>query len=187
MPLHWLYIGGRFGWTPARIQSEPDWKNPDKRYVENRYETINGALSFTTALMPEAIPFFSRFVFQLEGVFNYDFLPIEVMTVTPGALLKFQAYRQGNQLYSIFGGAYAPFTLNKNIAYDQAFQVGWIAGASFGAKLDPLPGVFFIDIRYSADLYDTYVTKVGEGYGEGYRRSSVTVSFGYEFGVITKK
>jgi len=183
MPLHWLYVGGRFGWTPARIQSEPSWNNPDKRHVENRYETINAALSFKTALVPEAIPFFSHFVFQLEGVFNYDFLPVEVMTITPGALLKFQAYRQGNQLYSVFGGAYTPFTLNNNIAYDQVFPIGWIAGVSFGAKLDPLPGVFFIDMRFSMDLYDTFV----KADGEGYRRSSVTLSFGYEFGIITKK
>jgi hypothetical protein len=183
MPLHWIYLGARFGWTPLRIQGAPGWSNPNERYVANYYDSINAAISFTAGLAPESVPFFSRFVMQLEGVYNYDLKTLNAMTLTPGALLKFQAYRQGNMLFSLFGGAYTPFALNDKIAYDQTFPIGWTAGVSFGGKLDPIPGIFFIDLRYSADLYDTYV----KADGEGFRRSAVTICIGYEFGIVVKK
>ena len=193
MPLQWIYVGGRVGATPLRMQNTPSWKGADERYVDNRYETLNAALSISIALFPEHIPFFSRFVVQAEGLFSYDFQgPTDpntgvyspsVMTVTPGALLKFQAYRHGNMLISLFGGAYSPFTLSDKIAYSHLIPIGWTAGLNFGGKLDPLPGIFFIDVRYSGDLFDTYVTKDSEGY----RRNAVSICIGYEFGFITKK
>jgi len=183
MPLHWMYIGGRAGLTPLRMQAEPAWDDPDTRHVANHWQTMNAALSFTGSLAPESVPFFSRFAAQIEGVLNYDWSPVTVMTITPGALLKFQAYRQGNMLFSLFGGAYTSMLINDTIAYDSAFPVGLHFGLSFGAKLDPLPGIFFIDMRFSMDLFNTYV----RADDEGYKRRSVTISFGYEYGVITKK
>jgi hypothetical protein len=183
MPLHWMYIGGRGGLTPLRMQAEPGWEDPDTRHVANHWQTMNAALSFTASLAPESVPFFSRFAAQIEGVLNYDWAPITVMTISPGALLKFQAYRQGNMLFSLFGGAYTSMLLSDTIAYDSAFPIGLHFGLSFGAKLDPLPGIFFIDMRFSMDMFNTYV----RADDEGYKRRSVTISFGYEYGVITKK
>jgi hypothetical protein len=186
MPLQWIYVGGRFGWIPARIQALPvsdDWKNPDPRHELQDYQSINGALSLSVALAPESVPFFSRFLFQAEGNFNYDFYPIETKSIAPAALLKFQAYRHGNLLFSLLGGAYTPFALDDQLAYDQIFPVGITFGANFGGKLDPIPGIFFIDMRFSMDLFNTYV----RADDEGYRRMALTLSIGYEFGFITKK
>jgi len=193
MPLQWIYIGLRVGASPLRLQDKPIFSgitNPDERYVESRYESVNAAFTLSLALFPEAIPFFSRFVLQAEGVFNYDLEPQSdkstspsTMTIIPTALLKFQVYRHGNTLISVFGGAYTPFTLNDNIAYGSLVPIGWTTGLSFGGKLDPLPGIFFIDLRYSNDEFNTFVLKDDEAY----RRKSVTVSIGYEFGFITKR
>jgi len=191
MPLQWIYVGGRFGMTPLRMQGSPNWKDADPRYVENRWESINAAITVSIALFPEAIPFFSRFVAQVEGVFNYDMEPSSdksgspsTMTITPTALLKFQAYRQGSILISLFGGAYTPFSLSTDkIAYSSRFPIGWTAGLSFGGKLDPIPGVFYIDLRFSSDVFNTFVLKDDEAF----RRKAVTISVGWEYGFITKK
>jgi len=194
MPLQWIYLGARVGATPLRIQSTPkfpDVEEPDERYVENRFETLNASVFGSIALFPEHIPFFSRFEVQVEGTFTYDLEPYEkansqspsTMTVTPAVLLKFQAYRHGNMLFSLFGGAYTPFTFSDKIAYGNLIPIGWTAGLSFGGKLDPLPGIFFIDLRYSNDEFNTFVTKDDEAY----RRRAVTISLGYQYGFITKK
>ena len=199
MPLQWIYVGARVGATPLRLQDPAkfnDGSTADDRYVENRFESLNASLAASIALFPEHIPFFSRFEVQAEGTFNYDFLPYDnaknssspaTMTVTPTALLKFQAYRHGNMLFSLFGGAYTPFSLNDNIAYGDfgllPIPLGWTAGLSFGGKLDPLPGIFFIDMRYSSDEFNTYVIEDQEPY----RRRAVSISIGYQYGFITKR
>jgi hypothetical protein len=183
MPLHWIYVGGRFGWTPLRMQNNPSWENPDERYIFNDYRSLNGAVSFSIAFFPESVPFFSRFCFQGEVMFNYDIEPVPTMTLMPTALLKCQVYRYGNMLFSVFGGAYTPFKLDDNIAYGSVFPLGITFGTSLGGKIDPVPGIFFIDLRFSVDLFNTYVTADNEGY----RRASLTISVGYEYGLITKK
>jgi len=196
MPLQWIYIGARFGATPLRMQDTPKFEgidNPDTRFVENRYETINPAITFSLALFPESVPFFSRFIVQAEMVLNYDLEPRSnkplippTMELVPTALLKFQIYRYGSMLFSIFGGAYTPLNLSPDIIqYGSKFPIGWTAGISFGGKLDPIPGIFSIDLRYSNDEFNTFVIK--DKADEAYRRKAVTISVGYEFGFITKK
>jgi len=178
MPLHWMYLGGRIG-----AQARPNWSGSNQ--TDNLY-SANGAVSFSLALFPESVPFFSRLVFQVEGIFNYNFYPVQTfteMTVSPGALLKFQAYRQGNLLWSIFGGAYNSISLNKNIHYDYDLfpNIGWTAGMNFGGKFDPLPGIFYIDVRFSKDEFNTWID------GQDYHRMAVTLCIGYEYGFVTKK
>ena len=199
MPLHWMYAGGRFGGSLRRqdIPSEhsfgpsSDGWDPDKTHVYNEWKTINAAVSFTVAFFPESVPFFSRFCFQAEGLFTQEWFPSEASpfsttTITPGALLKFQAYRHGNMLISVFGGAYTPFRLGDTedlIAYSSKFPVGWTVGLTFGGKLDPLPGIFFIDMRLSFDEFNTFVKKDDEAY----RRRTFTLAVGYEYGFVVKK
>ncbi|MDR2575492.1 MAG: hypothetical protein LBC52_03515 [Treponema sp.] len=194
MPLQWIYIGARVGGS-LRMQGLPSWEGAVNTYVESRYETINAALSVSSALFPEHIPFFSRFVVQGEGLFNYDFKPDPVMeslspstmTIIPAVLLKCQVIRHGNTLISLFGGAYTSFRIGdtmKTINYSHSFPIGWTAGLTYGGKVDPIPGIFFFDVRISGDLFDTYVI---EPWQEGYRRTAVSVSIGYEYGLFTKK
>jgi len=197
MPLQWIYVGARFGGA-FRMLNAPKWDgipDPDPRYVQNRIETINAAASISSAIFPETIPFFSRFVVQLEAVFNYDlqgpvldpvlgyYVPA-TMTLTPTAMIKYQAYRYSNILFTLFGGVYTPINFSTDkIAYGSLIPIGWTAGMTFGGKLDPVPGIFFIDVRYSSDEFNTFVLKDDEAY----RRKAVTISVGYEFGFITKK
>jgi hypothetical protein len=183
MPLQWLYVGGRFGWTPSRIQSaltdEPG--NPNVYY-----DTINGAISFSTAVAPESVPFFCRFLFQIEGILNYDFRPnltSSTMSINPTALFKFQAYRHGNLLFCLLGGAYTSFHIDDITKYESSFPIGWTAGATFGGKLDPAPGIFFFDVRFSMDLFNTRIMPSQDGF----KRRALTISIGYEYGFITKK
>jgi hypothetical protein len=183
MPLHWMYAGGRFGWTPLRMQGAPKDQDYGITYSGNEYKTLNGAVSFSISLFPDSVPFFSRLSVQAEGMINLDFEPISATTLIPSVLLKGQAYRIGNLLFSLFGGAYLPIPLDDNISYNSDFPIGITAGATFGGKFDPVPGIFFIDVRYSMDLFDTTVKKDGGGY----RRNSLTISIGYEYGFITKK
>jgi hypothetical protein len=194
MPLHWIYIGLRFGLIPLRMQMEPDWgSNPD--YIGNTYETLNGALTFSLAFFPESVPFFSRLGLQVEGVFNYNWKD-QSMAFIPTALLTFQAYRHGHTLITLFGGAYSPLMdytngnslIDDKIAYgwtkeDSGLFLGWTVGLSFGGKLDPLAGVFYIDLRFSQDMFFTYM----KADDEGYKRRDLTITFGYQYGIITKK
>jgi hypothetical protein len=193
MPLQWIYFGGRVGATPLRMQVA-GWEGANERYVQNRYESVSAALSLSTALFPEHIPFFSRFEVQAEGLFTYDFQgPVDsagyytpsTMSITPGVLLKFQAIRHGNMLFTLFGGAYTPFPLNDNVYYKGGLiiPIGWTAGLTYGGKIDPIPGVFYIDLRYSSDEFNTFVTKDNEGF----KRRAVSVSIGYGYGLFTKK
>ncbi|MDR2924065.1 MAG: hypothetical protein LBU85_12085 [Treponema sp.] len=194
MPLQWIYVGGRFGWTPLRMQTLPvsPGANPQPYYVDNYWETLNGAITGSIAFFPESVPFFSRFALQIEGIFNYDFSPIESVSILPAALLKFQAYRQGSMLFSLYGGAYTAFSLKKTIQYvsylSDFLPIGWTAGINFGGKIDPIPGIFFLDLRFSMDLFNTLIKDNPPiPPDEGYRRMAITVSIGYEFGFITKK
>jgi hypothetical protein len=205
MPLHWMYVGVRGGLSPLRMQTaptefsfkpneDPDWGkwegvDLDKfnKHVLNEWQTYNVALSFNIAFFPDSVPFFSRFGLQVEGVFKWDTNPIETMTIVPGALLKFQAYREGDLLISLFGGAYTPILplgeTEKLIRYSEKFPVGWTVGGSFGSRLEGIPGVFFIDIRWSQDLFNTYVLADDEGY----KRRELAISVGYEFGFVRKR
>ena len=196
MPLHWIYVGGRFGMSPLRMQGKTseasfgppkkDW-HPDERHVLNEWQTLSGAITFSIAFFPESVPFFSRFGLQVEGIYTYDWHPLKTTTITPAALLKFQVYRHGSMLFSLFGGAYSPILplgdTKDLIAYSSLFPIGWTVGLTFGGKLDPLPGIFYIDMRYSNDEFNTFVLADGEGF----KRKDVTISVGYEFGFITKK
>jgi len=185
MPLQWIYVGARFGWNAVNLNNPPTWKPYDNRHLYADYRAINGAVSGSIAFFPESVPFFSRFSFQAEVIFNYDIGALQTITLIPAALLKCQVYRQGNILFSVFGGAYMPFPLDKDetIAYSIKPPVGITAGVTFGGKFDPVPGLFFIDLRFSMDLFNTFV----RADDEGYRRMSMTLSVGYEFGFITKK
>jgi len=194
MPLQWIYVGARVGASPLRLQEPPNWKEYDDLYVENRFESVNASVFGSIALFPEHIPFFSHFEVQAEATLNYDFAPYKnakdssspaSMRLTPAALLKFQVYRQGDMLFSLFGGAFTPFSFNDNIKFSNLIPIGWTAGLSFGGRLDPLPGIFFIDMRYSSDEFNTYV--ITEWDEEAYRRKTVTISLGYQFGFITKR
>jgi hypothetical protein len=64
-----------------------------------------------------------------------------------------------------------------------AFPIGWTAGVSLGGKFNPVPGIFFVDMRFSMDLFDSKVKATQEGY----RRMAVSLCVGYEYGFITKK
>jgi len=188
MPLHWMYIGLRAGWTP-RMQAAPAWGGSgidefDKKYIGNNVENLSAALTFNMAFFPESVPFFSRLGLQAEGAIKYNWKE-ESLLLVPTALLTFQVYRHGHMLFTLFGGAYYPFTFDDNIAFGwtDGLPIGWTVGLTFGGKLDPLAGIFYIDIRYSQDMYYTYVKK----YDEAYKRGDVTISVGYQYGIITKK
>jgi len=217
MPLHWIYIGGRVGWS-SRFQFVPDfliqpekdrtWQAPDGAgpddgyysYVQNCFDTLSAAIFVSLALFPESVPIFSRFNLQLEGIFNYDHdigkedKPIPLMTFSLALPFKTHLYREGNTLLSFFLGPYATLFLNKFMnLQDVGFcyqrnnpipvPLGATAGLSFGGKLDPIPGLFFIDMRFSMDFFNTIVKKNDEGY----TRWAATISLGYEYGIIRKR
>jgi len=194
MPLQWMYVGVRAGGA-LRMQERPTEYETEHYYKGNFYDTINAAVLYSIAFFPESVPFFSRFGLQVEGVFNYDMditnnkQKIPAMTISPTALLKCHIYRQGNMLYSIFAGAYTTFPISdtiKTFAKYQPFPVGLTAGLCFAGKIDPIPGLFFIDLRYSRDQFKSN-TIVSADRDREFRRSAVTISVGYEFGIITKK
>lgn len=183
MPLHWMYVGLRLGWVPFQNQTAPEWgTNP--AYVGNFYKTLNMAATYSMAFFPESIPFFSRLGLRAEAAFSYN-LENQSMTIIPTAMLNLQVYRHGHMLVSLFGGAYYPFNLDGKVAYGwtNGLPIGLTAGISFGGKLDPVPGVFYIDIRFSQDMFYTYVKRDSEAF----KRREVTLSIGYEFGFIPKK
>jgi hypothetical protein len=65
---------------------------------------------------------------------------------------------------------------------ENLFSLGWRAGFEGGVHLGP--GVLFLDVSFSSDLTSSFFDY--NGGDQEYKRSWVTLSVGYTFGLITK-
>jgi hypothetical protein len=73
-----------------------------------------------------------------------------------------------------------PLTGEESASYSFSPPVGFLGGVSTAFPAGP--GMFFADLRYAADLGSSKVN----GGGDSYRRGSVALSVGYEWGFFRK-
>jgi TolB-like protein len=145
----------------------------------------------------------SAFALQAEAVFEQSTVDFMVRSMndtsasfTSSALiipiLAKLTFRPGIFLLSPFVGAHFTLPLGQmdysdgydDVSYDYSAPVGLSAGADIGIKLGS--GVLFADIRY---LMDSDYTRISDGYGvlSVYKRKQVSISLGYEFGLINRR
>jgi hypothetical protein len=184
-PRYWLYLGPRAGgvtrFYTAAMPSGGGYLDMDG--IGFNFEAgLQARLDFLPWLGIQAemmitmdsisfIPFVDGEA-QKEDTIN--FMPLMVPV-----LLK-PSFRPGRAIISPYGGIYLNFLLDSDYRFDPLF-LGITGGLSLGAKIGP--GNIFVDTRYGYDLGDI----TGASTEPTYRRSMVSISIGYEFGLIKRK
>jgi hypothetical protein len=155
------------------------------------------------------VPLFS---IQAEAVFTWDNAPLWQYTLNDnqkdvdrytqkltGLTLQFPLMAKLNfypgkfRLSPFFGGYFivplgemkmdSPRDEKKSYSYSVSLPLGLLGGLSASYPMGP--GLIFADLRYVADLGEPELQ--GGSEIETYRRHMITVSFGYEFGLIKKQ
>jgi len=125
---------------------------------------------------------------QFEGIAMHDFNN-DTFSLTLPALLRFTA-RRGTSSFSLLGGAYMFMSLPPFLGDDPKITfpddgigpfAGWGYTAGFGMGNRVGPGNFFVEMRLSNDMFTSRME-----WGD-FRRSTVSVSVGYEFGFLNRR
>ncbi|MDR1972992.1 MAG: hypothetical protein LBQ46_13855 [Treponema sp.] len=197
----WLYLGFRVG--PSLRFYTPSGDTP---YTGGDTH----APSLDTALQAN-VRILSFLSFQAEAVFTWD--SASIWAYRPGSNNEIDRYTWDYSAYSLqfpltlhlnfyprrfrvspFLGTYLLVSLGDlevgnslgggKEAYAQRFSLplGLVGGLNAAMKLGP--GMIFTDLRYAADLGRL---KIDDQNIQEYRRSMVSFTLGYEFGLFTKK
>ena len=120
---------------------------------------------------------------QLEGAVTYDF-GNDALFMTFPALLRFTA-RGESSFLALLGGGYALLPLpssGERVRFghaDEGFLWGYTAGLLWGRRFGP--GYVNAGLRWSGDMFSTIRT---DTWGYFHNRRVITVSIGYELGVL---
>ncbi|MDR3336054.1 MAG: hypothetical protein LBT16_02515 [Treponema sp.] len=109
-------------------------------------------------------------------------IPLKAQTISIPLGVKFNL-KPKNIALGLYAQAYYILPINvyeKN--KENPFSLGWRAGFEGGTHLGP--GVLFVDIAVSSDLTGSFFDY--NGTPQEYKRTWVTLSVGYTFGLITK-
>jgi hypothetical protein len=198
---HWLFLGARLG--PAlRIYTPSD----DTAFTGG--DTYGLSLDTGLQASVQIVPIFSL---QAEVIFTWDNASVWFYSLNPnpnktdvdrhtrkftGLSLQFPLtaklnFYPGTFRVSPFLGAYFLLPLGKMTMHDPlagedtdsySFSppLGVLGGISTAFPAGP--GMFFADLRYAADLGLSEM----KGGGDSYRRGSVALSVGYEWGFFRK-
>ncbi|MDR2257550.1 MAG: hypothetical protein LBE14_00215 [Treponema sp.] len=198
---HWLFLGARLG-PSLRIYTPSD----DTPFTGG--DTYGMALDAGFQASAQIIPLFSL---QAEVIFTWDNAAVWFYSLNPNKVdvdrhtMKFTGFSlqfpftaklnfyPGKFRVSPFLGVYviAPLgnmiinesLLNseESVSYSFSPPVGLLGGLS--AAFSAGPGMFFADLRYSADLGKPDL----KGGGDTYRRGSAALCVGYELGFFRKR
>ncbi|MDR1618943.1 MAG: hypothetical protein LBS06_07870 [Treponema sp.] len=183
----WLYLGFRGGGS-WRLYAEGD-KSPFTDTVDQP-STWEGAFQASVRLLPflalqgEAIFTRDRFSAGEAGISSYSVMfPL---------LLRFNIERD-DLILSPLGGVYyilpvgdMEFTASgasSSFPWTHSMPLGYTLGLAAGIKLGP--GNLIFDLRYSGDLSAAELDTAGGS--KVYRRSLVSFTLGYEFGLFKRK
>jgi hypothetical protein len=197
---HWLFLGARLG--PAlRVYTPPD------NIAFTGGDTSGPALDLGVQASVQIVP---RLSLQAEAIFTWDNASVWFYVPNSGGTgvdrhareftgLSLQLpltaklnFYPGKFRVSPFLGAYfmlplGGMTVNDPLAgersdsYSFSPPLGILGGISAALPLGP--GMIIADLRYSADLGPVEL-KEGE---DSYRRGSVALSVGYEWGLLRKR
>lgn len=196
---YWLLLGARLG-PSMRIYTPPD----DTAFTGGDIYDLSLDAGFQAGV--QIVPLFTV---QAEMVFTWDNASVWFYALNPNGLdvdrhsREFQGFSlqipltaklnfyPGKFRVSPFLGAYVLLPLGKmtikdplageeSVPYSFSPPLGILGGVS--AAFPAGPGMFFVDLRYSADLG----LAEAEGRGDTYRRGSVALCAGYEWGFIRK-
>ena len=189
----WLYLGVRAG-SSLRFYTRP----PTNLFYER------GTFDFynISAALQVSVQIIRLLAVQAELIWTTDYASFNAIRQSPFAVradpFKSQSlmlpvsakftYRKDSLMTALFAGVYfiLPLgsmentTLGGIFSYGLTMPLGYTAGLNIGMKAGP--GHLFLDIRWAADLADTMKpdrTII-------YKRSMVSLSVGYEFGLINK-
>lgn len=191
----WLYLGVRAG-SSLRFYTRPQINHFYERGTFDYYN-ISAALQVSVQII-------RLLAVQAELIWTTDYASFNTISQLPplsvsAAPFKSQSlmlpvsakftYRKDSLMTALFAGAYFILPLGQmentamggNFAYGLTMPLGYTAGLNIGMKAGP--GHLFLDIRWAADLADTMKP-------DGtiiYKRSMISLSVGYEFGLINKK
>jgi hypothetical protein len=197
---HWLFLGARLG-PSLRIYTSSD----DTAFTGG--DTYNPSLDMGFQASLQIFPFFSV---QAEMIFTWDNASVWVYDLNPnqvdvdrhtrkftGFSLQFPItaklnFYPGKFRVSPFLGfsLLAPLgkmTINdpqtgeESYSYSFSPPLGILGGISAAFPMGP--GMIFVDLRYSAD----FGSSKAEGGGDSYRRGSVALCVGYEWGFFNKQ
>jgi hypothetical protein len=196
---HWLFLGARLG--PALRFYTP---SGDTAFTGG--DTYGLSLDAGLQASVQIIPLFSL---QAEVIFTWDNASVWFYSLNPNQIdvdrhtRKFRGFSlqfpltaklnfyPGKFRISPFLGIYFlaplgkitikdPVTGEDSGSYSFSPPLGFLGGVS--AAFPSGPGMFFADLRYTADLGSLEVN----GGGDSYRRGSVALSVGYEWGFLRK-
>jgi hypothetical protein len=176
----WFYLGGRIGFSPrtyslnSAVDAEPTY---------NAFET---AAQMSVQLL-------KNLALQTEVVYSGDVVTVEDTTIAVEShslmvpVLAKLTFRPAFCSFSFFGGPYFSVPLGQmNVEksgasqhYDFENPMGILTGAAIGLKAGP--EVLFFDFRFGKDM--GYVTANN---ADQYNRFFVSLSFGYEVGIIKR-
>jgi hypothetical protein len=197
---HWLFLGARLG-PSLRIYTPPG----DTAFTDGDNYGLSLDAGFQAGV--QIVPLFS---IQAEIVFSWDNASVwfyalnsngfdldrhsrefEVFSLQIPLTAKLNFY-PGKFRVSPFFGAYVffplgmmtikdPLTGEESVPYSFSPPLGIVGGVS--AAFPVGPGMFFVDLRYSADLG----LSEADGMGDVYRRGSVALCAGYEWAFLRKR
>jgi hypothetical protein len=186
-PEYKLFLGLRAGYS--------------QRFYTRPSESLGQGNTFEAALHVSYQPW--RYVgFQTEALFTMDSAALAIPDLNPTEYItKIDEYKSGSLMIPLMvkgifrfnrlvvsplAGVYLTLPLgqmttdNGKSAFLVTPPLGGTAGAELGMHLGP--GLLFLDIRYAADFGPTVL----KGETTVYRRSMVSFSLGYKFGLLKK-
>jgi hypothetical protein len=185
---HWLYLGLRGGGS-LRLYTEGGKSLFAGAGLSDKTFGWEGA--FQAALRP--LPFLAV---QGEAIFTQDRLSAGGLKMSSYSmmfplLLRF-IIRKGGVTVSPLGGVYYILPVSDmefstpgaaSVPWTHSLPLGYTLGLSAGVQLGP--GSLFLDLRYAGDLSAAEIDTAGGS--KLYTRSMVSLTVGYEFGLIKRK
>jgi TolB-like protein len=188
---NWLFVGARGGASMRLYTLSADVKGdvePNSIAIEAGAQVGLQITNFL-AFQVEALFTTDKLSYSGEGFKEASFQYSSLMFP---ALLKL-TFRPATFLVAAFGGVYITMPLgdmqfesdvDESAAYTPSVPLGYLGGVNIGIKLGP--GVLFLDARYAAELGGTSIND-GKGDLNVFSRGMISLSLGYELGLINKK
>jgi hypothetical protein len=176
----WFYLGGRIGFSSRTYYLNGGLK-PEPGHI-----AFEGAAQMSLQMM-------NNLALQSEVVFSGDTVTVESANISVESfslmvpVLAKLTFRPAFFYFTFFGGAYISFPLGQmNVtsgessqSYDFKNPIGILGGTNIGVKMDY--GVLFADLRFGKDM-----GYVKANNADQYSRSFVSLSLGYEWGLINR-
>jgi hypothetical protein len=180
----WLYPGVRLGASPHwyQLNATPDVKSDTQAAFEG---ALLAEVQIVKLFAVQTELIFSGETVNAKGPNDID-VTIRSYTFTIPLLAKL-TFRPGNFYLAGFTGPFFTIPLGfmevtqsgQTETYDAIAPIGFTGGVAAGVKTGP--GLLFLDLRYSGDFTYFFANDSAQ-----FRRSMLSLSLGYNFGLVTR-